>query len=191
MIASISAAELDGHPERLNSVGRIVPGMEAKITDGEIIVRGLSMMDCYLGRPPIGDGWLHTGDIGHFDADGYLYLLDRADDVILAGEHGTKVYSNVVENALTAHPLVREAAVIGIPDTAGDGETVHAIVVPTEPGTLSAEELRAHALTTFGQPHFVPSSVDFTDALPLTAIGKVDKQALREPFQTGHPRYRS
>jgi acyl-coenzyme A synthetase/AMP-(fatty) acid ligase len=94
-----------------------------------------------------------------------------------------------VENALTAHPLVREAAVIGIPDTTGDGETVHAIVVPAEPGALSAEELRVHALATFGQPHFVPSSVDFTDALPLTAIGKVDKQALRAPFLPGCPRH--
>jgi acyl-CoA synthetase (AMP-forming)/AMP-acid ligase II len=185
MIASIAAAELDGHPERLESVGRIVPGMEAKVTCGEIVVRGLSMMDGYLGRPPIGDGWLHTGDIGHFDADGYLYLLDRADDVILAGEHGTKVYSNVVENALVAHPGVSEAAVIGIPDVMGDGAVVHAVVVPTEPGVVSAEDLRTHALATFGQPHFVPSSVDFTDALPLTPIGKVDKKALRAPFWPG------
>jgi non-ribosomal peptide synthetase component E (peptide arylation enzyme) len=62
---------------------------------------------------------------------------------------------------------------------------VHAVVVPAEPGALSAEDLRAHAFAIFGQPHFVPSSVDFTDALPLTPIGKVDKKALRAPFWPG------
>jgi non-ribosomal peptide synthetase component E (peptide arylation enzyme) len=67
----------------------------------------------------------------------------------------------------------------------GDGAVVHAVVVPTEPGVVSAEDLRTHALATFGQPHFVPSSVNFTDALPLTPIGKVDKKALRAPFWLG------
>lgn len=187
MIASISAAELDGRPERLESVGRIVPGMEARIDEGEILVRGLSMMVGYHGSAPIGDGWLRTGDLGRFDDEGYLYLLDRANDVIITGEHGTKVYSTVVENALARHPLIRAAAVFGVPGDGGEGERVHAVVVAT--GALSAEEVRAQAREFFGREHFVPSDVDFADALPLTAIGKVDKRALREPFWAGHRRH--
>jgi acyl-CoA synthetase (AMP-forming)/AMP-acid ligase II len=188
MIASISAEELIGHPGRLESVGRIVPGMEARIDDGEVLVRGLSMMDGYHGQPPVGAGWLRTGDIGRFDDEGYLYLLDRANDVIITGEHGTKVYSNVVENALATHPSVRAAAVIAVPDTSGDGELVHAFVVPSTPGALTAEDVKAHALAAFGRPHFVPADVEFVDALPLTAIGKVDKVALRAPFWAGRSR---
>ncbi|MEU8417412.1 AMP-binding protein [Amycolatopsis japonica] len=188
MIASISAAELDGRPERLESVGRIVPGMEARIDDGEVLVRGLSMMDGYHGSAPIGDGWLRTGDLGRFDDEGYLYLLDRANDVIITGEHGTKVYSTVVEHALARHPLIRSAAVFGVPGDDGEGERVHAVVVPVASGALSAEEVRVHAREFFGREHFVPSDVDFAEALPLTAIGKVDKRALRAPFWAGHRR---
>ncbi|MFJ4097995.1 AMP-binding protein [Amycolatopsis japonica] len=188
MIASISAAELDGRPERLESVGRIVPGMEARIDDGEVLVRGLSMMDGYHGSAPIGDGWLRTGDLGRFDDEGYLYLLDRANDVIITGEHGTKVYSIVVENALARHPLIRSVAVFGVPGDDGEGERVHAVVVPVASGALSAEDVRAQAREFFGREHFVPSDVDFAEALPLTAIGKVDKRALRAPFWAGHRR---
>lgn len=188
MIASISSAELDGRPDRLESVGRIVPGMEARIDDGEVLVRGLSMMDGYHGQAPIGDGWLRTGDLGRFDDEGYLYLLDRANDVIITGEHGTKVYSTVVENALARHPLIRSAAVFGVPGDDGEGERVHAVVVPVASGALSAEDVRAQAREFFGREHFVPSDVDFAEALPLTAIGKVDKRALRAPFWAGHRR---
>jgi acyl-CoA synthetase (AMP-forming)/AMP-acid ligase II len=181
MIASISAAELIGHPERLGSVGRIVPGMEARITgDGEVEVRGLSMMDGYLGGPPVGAGWLRTGDLGRFDDEGYLYLLDRADDVVVVGEHGTKVPSTVVEHALATHPGVRSAAVFGVPGL--DGQLLHAVVVAA--GDVTADEVRAHAKKAFGQEHYVPASVDFVDALPLTGVGKVDKRALRAAFSS-------
>lgn len=173
MIASIAAAELVGHPERLGSVGRIVPGMEARLTgDGEVEVRGLSMMDGYLGGPEIGAGWLRTGDLGRFDAEGYLYLLDRADDVAVVGEHGTKVPTTVVEHALETHPAVRSAAVFG------HGDRLHAVVVTT--GGVTAEDLRAHAREAFGQEHYVPAAVDFAEALPLTDVGKVDKRALAQ-----------
>ncbi|MGW3958186.1 class I adenylate-forming enzyme family protein [Amycolatopsis sp. NPDC005003] len=173
MIASISAAELLGHPERLGSVGRIVPGMEARLTaDGEVEVRGLSMMDGYLGGPDIGAGWLRTGDLGRFDDEGYLYLLDRADDVAVVGEHGTKVPTTVVEHALATHPAVRGAAVFG------RGDRLHAVVVAT--GEVTADDLQAHARETFGQEHYVPATVDFVDALPLTDVGKVDKRALAQ-----------
>ncbi|MFC4004165.1 class I adenylate-forming enzyme family protein [Prauserella oleivorans] len=179
MIASISAAEYEGHPERLHSVGRIVPGMEARIENGEVLVRGLALMDDYHGAAELTDraftdGWLRTGDLGRFDADGYLYLLDRADDVIVTGEHGTKVHSTVVEDALTGHPLVREAAVFGVPGP--DGMLVHAVVA-ADPG-LTAGAVRDHVRTVLGGEHFVPVHVTVTDALPLTPIGKVDKAAL-------------
>ncbi|MEV6831722.1 fatty acid--CoA ligase family protein [Amycolatopsis sp. NPDC051102] len=175
MIASISPAELLDRPERLGSVGRIVPGMEARITgDGEVEVRGLSMMDGYLGGPEIGAGWLRTGDLGRFDDEGYLYLLDRADDVVVVGEHGTKVPTTVVEHALAAHPAVRSAAVFGVPGE--DGRLLHAVVVAS--GDVTEDDLKAHARDAFGQEHYVPAGVDFVDALPLTDVGKVDKRAL-------------
>jgi acyl-CoA synthetase (AMP-forming)/AMP-acid ligase II len=179
MIASISAAELVGRPERLGSVGRIVPGMEARITDGEVEVRGLSMMDGYLGGPEVGAGWLRTGDLGRFDDEGYLYLLDRADDVVVVGEHGTKVPSTVVEHALATHPAIRTAAVFGVPGL--DGQLLHAVVVASG---LSADDVRAHAREAFGQEHYVPASVAFVDALPLTGVGKVDKRALKAAFRS-------
>ncbi len=176
MIASISAAELTGHPERLGSVGRIVPGMEARLTeDDEVEVRGLSMMDGYLGGPEVGAGWLRTGDLGRFDDEGYLYLLDRVDDVVVVGEHGTKVPSTVVEHALATHPAVRAAAVFGRPTV--DGQVLHAVVVADG---VTVEELQAHARKAFGQEHYVPASVSFADALPLTEVGKVDKRALAQ-----------
>ncbi|WP_206791863.1 class I adenylate-forming enzyme family protein [Amycolatopsis sp. MtRt-6] len=171
MIASISAAELLDRPERLGSVGRIVPGMAARITaDGEVEVRGLSMMDGYLGGPDIGAGWLRTGDLGRFDDEGYLYLLDRADDVVVVGEHGTKVPTTVVEHALATHPAVRSAAVFG------HGDRLHAVVVATS--EVTAVALQAHTREIFGQEHYVPAAVAFIAALPLTDVGKVDKRAL-------------
>ncbi|SFW70086.1 class I adenylate-forming enzyme family protein [Amycolatopsis australiensis] len=172
MIASISAAELLDRPDRLGSVGRIVPGMEARITGGEVEVRGLSMMDGYVGAEPIGDGWLRTGDLGRFDDEGYLYLLDRADDVVVTGEHGTKVPTTVVEHALETHPAVRSAAVFG------HGRLLHAVVVTRS--EVTEAELKAHAREVFGQEHYVPAGVDFVDALPLTDVGKVDKRALAQ-----------
>ncbi|MBK1788825.1 class I adenylate-forming enzyme family protein [Prauserella cavernicola] len=179
MIASISADEVAGRPERLRSVGRIVPGMEARVEDGEVLVRGLALMEGYHGDPEltakaVTDGWLRTGDLGRFDDEGYLYLLDRADDVIVTGEHGTKVYSSVVENAIVAHPRVREAAVLGVDGE--DGRLVHAVVVAER--ELSAEDVRTHVRDALGGEHFVPASVEFADSLPLTPIGKVDKVLL-------------
>jgi acyl-CoA synthetase (AMP-forming)/AMP-acid ligase II len=180
MIASISAAELIDRPERLGSVGRIVPGMEARLTDGEVEVRGLSMMDGYLGGPEIGPDWLRTGDLGRFDDEGYLYLLDRADDVVVVGEHGTKVPSTVVEHAIATHPAVKSAAVFGVPGL--DGQLLHAVVVAS--GEVTADDLKAHAREAFGQEHYVPAGVDFVDALPLTGVGKVDKRALKAAFSS-------
>ncbi|GAA3573097.1 AMP-binding protein [Amycolatopsis ultiminotia] len=187
MIASISAAEVTDRPELLGSVGRIVPGMQARLDGGEVVVRGLSMMEGYHGRQPIGDGWLRTGDLGHFDDEGYLYLHDRLDDVIVTGEHGTKIASTTVEHSLLGHPRVRAAAVFAVPGPGGEGELVHAVVVTDAPATV--HELRAHVRADLGGEHFVPSTVDFTDTLPFTAVGKVNKRALRAPFWQGLPRH--
>ncbi|KAA9159663.1 AMP-binding protein [Amycolatopsis acidicola] len=177
MIASISAAELAGRPGRLGSVGRIVPGMEARITEGEVEVRGLAMMDGYLGAPPVGEGWLPTGDLGRFDDEGYLYLSGRADDVVIVGEHGTKIAPSTVEDAIAGHPAVRAVAVFGVPGE--DGPSLHAVVVAEGVG---AEEIRTRARAVFGREHYVPATVEFADSLPLTGIGKVDKRALRAVF---------
>ncbi|AXB47017.1 class I adenylate-forming enzyme family protein [Amycolatopsis albispora] len=175
MIATITAAEYAGHPARLASVGRIVPGMRARIgDDGEVLVQGLSLMDGYLDRPLDGD-WLRTGDLGHFDEDGYLYLHGRADDVIVTGEHGTKVHPTRVEEALVSHPRVRQSAVVG--RSTPDGPVLHAVVVPD--GEVTADELRAHVAAELVQPHFVPATVEFRASLPLTHIGKLDRKRLR------------
>ncbi|WP_432847217.1 class I adenylate-forming enzyme family protein [Amycolatopsis sp. CA-161197] len=186
MIASISAEELT-KAHRLGSVGRIVPGMEARTENGEILVRGLSMMDGYHGEPPIADRWLPTGDLGHFDDEGYLYLHDRIADVIITGEHGTKVPSTAIEHTLLTHPAVKAAAVFAVPGQNGEGELVHAVVVTHAKATEA--ELRHHVREALGGDHFVPSTVDFAAELPLTPVGKVDKRKLAEPFWSGHSRH--
>ncbi|MFF4598933.1 class I adenylate-forming enzyme family protein [Amycolatopsis sp. NPDC001319] len=186
MIASISAKELT-KAHRLGSVGRIVPGMEARAENGEILVRGLSMMDGYHGEPPIADRWLPTGDLGHFDDEGYLYLHDRIADVIITGEHGTKVPSTAIEHTLLTHPAVKAAAVFAVPGQNGEGELVHAVVVTHAKATEA--ELRHHVREALGGDHFVPSTVDFAAELPLTPVGKVDKRKLAEPFWSGHSRH--
>lgn len=204
MVCGIAPDDHDGHPHRLRSVGRVVPGMAARVADesgserppggvGEVWVQGLALMDGYYNQPELTakamvDGWLRTGDIGRFDSDGYLYLLDRDADVIVTGEHGTKVYTGMVEDALAAHPGVRSATVFGVPGPGGEGEMVHAVVVPASAAdAVGAEELRAQVRAVLGGAHFVPATVEFTDALPVTAIGKVDKKALRAPFWNGRP----
>ncbi len=181
VIASIDAHDYPGHPRRLGSVGRIVPGMEARIADdGEVLVRGLALMEGYHRAPEatalaLSCGWLRTGDLGEFDADGYLYLHGRADDVIVTGEHGTKVHPAVVEDALEAHPAVRQAAVVGIPGA--DGDVLHAVVVAADGPT--ADHLRDHVRAQLDGEHFVPRSVTFATALPLTPVGKIDRAAVR------------
>ena len=148
------------------------------------------MMDGYHGQPEltaetIVDGWLRTGDIGRLDADGYLFLVDRAKDMIITGYGSTNIYSRPVEDALAAHPQVRAAAVIGVPadDT---GEAVHAYVV-AEPGAdITAEEVRDFVIGELNEM-WAPRTVAFVDALPLTAMGKVDKKALRARWLAAAP----
>ena len=158
-------------------------------TPGEICVRTAAMMDGYWQRPDLtaeamGDGWLRTGDIARADADGYLFIVDRKKDVIVTG--GFNVYPREVEDVLTAHPGVAMAAVIGAPDPKW-GEAVTALVIRKAAAQVDAEALIELVRARKGAIH-APKRVEFVDALPLTPVGKADKQALRARFWAGHDR---
>lgn len=179
-----------GGVSRLRSVGRAVPHVEIEIRDtagralpageiGEVCVRGPTVMAGYWNDPAataaaVRDGWMHTGDAGYFDADGYLHLVDRIKDIVITG--GENVASIEVEDALYRHPAVAECAVVGLPHPHW-GEVVHAVVVtrgPVETAALEAH-CRAH-LAGFK----IPRSWDIRSApLPRNAVGKILKHVLR------------
>ena len=124
------------------------------------------------------DGWLRTGDAGHMDTDGFVFVVDRLKDMIITG--GENVYSVEVENALARHSAVAQCAVIAIPSESW-GEAVHAFVVRKPGHDVSFEELVAHSRE-FIARFKCPRSVDFVDALPISGAGKILKHKLREPF---------
>uniref|UniRef100_UPI002ED709A6 Fatty-acyl-CoA synthase n=2 Tax=Streptoalloteichus hindustanus TaxID=2017 RepID=UPI002ED709A6 len=176
----------------LNSVGKALPGTEIAIRDqdgadlpvgtvGEVCVRSTMLMRGYWRLPEltaktVRDGWLHTGDLGRLDTEGYLYLVDRAKDVIIVEAYN--VYSQEVEHVLTGHPDVRYAAVVGVPDH-DTTEAVYAAVVPAEGvGEIDVDELRALVRTTLGPVH-EPKHLDVVDTIPTTPRGHPDKSALR------------
>jgi acyl-CoA synthetase (AMP-forming)/AMP-acid ligase II len=184
-ITAMPASEALAHP---GSCGRAFHGVEVRIADpsgepvpegadGEVLVRGDVVMRGYWDNPEataatLAGGWLHTGDIGHLDA-GYLYLTDRAKDVIITG--GSNVYPREVEEVLLTHPAVREAAVVGIPDPEW-GESVRAFVVAA--GDPTPDELISHCrdrLASFKKPR----EVIFVAELPKNATGKILKRELR------------
>ncbi len=187
-----------GGGKRLRSAGRPVLGVHLSIQDedgrvlgpnenGEVCARGGNAMDEYWNRPEEtvaafrGD-WYHTGDEGHFDDDGYLYLVDRVKDMIVTG--GENVYSIEVENAISTHQAVAQVAVIGIPHELW-GEQVHAIVVLHPGVTATAAEIIEHARQSIGG-YKVPRSVEFrTDPLPLSGAMKPLKRELRRPYWEG------
>lgn len=152
---------------------------------GEIVVRGPVVMAGYAGDPEataraLAGGWLHTGDVGHLDAEGFLYVLDRRDDLIVTG--GENVYPAEVEATLLAHPWVAEAAVIGAADPAW-GQRVVAIVRLADgaPAPAAPAALRAHCRESLGG-YKVPSEIRVTpDPLPRTASGKLRRALLRGP----------
>jgi long-chain acyl-CoA synthetase len=176
-------------PALARSCGRPIAGVEVRLADGEIVVRGPTVMKGYWKRPAetaeaLAGGWLRTGDVATVDADGYLYILDRKKDMIITG--GENVYSVEVENALASHPAVADAGVIGVPDETW-GERVHAVVVLRPGARATAEELQQHCRTLIGG-YKVPKTVEFTEALPRTPSGKIQKATLREPYWRGHSR---
>jgi acyl-CoA synthetase (AMP-forming)/AMP-acid ligase II len=120
-------------------------------------------------------GWMRTGDIGYLDEDGFLFVVDRKKDMIVSG--GENIYSREVEEALSTHSAVREAAVVGVADQTW-GESVFAFVAPAPGSSVTSEELIAHCrrqIASYKKPRFIK----FIDALPRIHNGKVDKKALR------------
>ncbi|HEY0698910.1 MAG TPA: AMP-binding protein [Micromonospora sp.] len=184
------------HPERLASCGRPYGDVELEIRDaegqllppgldGEIWVRSSLMMAGYWRQPELTaytlvDGWLRTGDIGHQDPDGYLYIVDRAKDMIITGYGAEKVYCRPVEDVLMSHPAVASAAVLGIP-TADHDEAVYAFVVRHPGAEVTADDLRQLVLERLFEV-YEPREVVFVDAFPLTGTAKVDKKALRADY---------
>jgi long-chain acyl-CoA synthetase len=134
------------------------------------------------------DGWMHTGDGGWMDEDGFVYVVDRLKDMIITG--GENVYSTEVENALARHPAVAQCAVIGIPSKKW-GEQVHAVVVKKSGVNLSADELMAFCKTLIAG-YKCPRSIEIRETpLPLSGAGKILKRELRRPFWEGRERHAS
>jgi acyl-CoA synthetase (AMP-forming)/AMP-acid ligase II len=191
---------LTDKPELLLSAGRPLVGTEIRIVDeddnpvpngtiGEIVVRGPQLMRGYWNLPDesaetLRGGWLHTGDAGVLDDEGYVYVQDRVKDMIVSG--GENVYPRVVEDVLFQHPAVADAAVIGVPDEQW-GETVKAIVVLRAEATATDEEIIDFCRDKLGG-YERPRSVDFVRELPRNPTGKVLKRQLREPYWAGRRR---
>ena len=177
------------------TVGLPMPDLEVAVLDsdgrattdgqGEVIVRGPNVMRGYLGKPEetartLEGGWLHTGDVGYFDADGYLVLVDRVKDMIIRG--GENIYPKEIENVLYGHPQVLEAAVVGR-HHAVLGEEPVAFVALRTPGSLTPVELVELCSMSLAR-YKVPRHVTILDALPKNAVGKIDKPGLRELVTT-------
>ncbi len=188
---------LEGTPEqirRISSAGREVIGVEARIVDdddrevpigevGEIIVRGHNVMKGYWKLPELTgetlrNGWYHTGDLGKMDEGRYIYIVDRKKDMIISG--GENIYPKEIEDVLFQHPEVAEAAVVGIPDDYW-GEAINALVVKKTGSSVTEADLFEHCkqnLASFKKPR----SIEFVDALPRSAAGKVLKHEIRAQY---------
>jgi long-chain acyl-CoA synthetase len=179
-------------PIKKGSTGIPVPGVEVKIFNaedrevplgepGEVVVRGPNVMLGYYKNPDetaetLRGGWLHTGDVGYLDEEGYLFITDRFKDMIIKG--GYNIYPSEIEGYLEEHPAVSEIAIIGVPD-AKYGEEIMAFVVP-----MPEQELSEDAVIEFAKsrmtPFKAPSRVKFLDGLPKSLVGKVLKKELRK-----------
>ena len=198
-ILPISSHRLDDDPkvrERLSSIGHPFPGCEVTIRDeenreapqgavGEICIRGPVQMRGYWNNSPatittLAGGWLHTGDMGRMDDEGYFYLVDRKKDMIISG--GENIYSREVEEALLTHAAVAGAAVIARPDTKW-GESVCAVVVLRQEMTATADDLIEHCRNQIAS-YKRPRSIVFVNELPALPSGKINKPALRQLYAT-------
>jgi acyl-CoA synthetase (AMP-forming)/AMP-acid ligase II len=179
---------------KLASAGRPDIGVQVRIVDdegndvepgevGEIIARSKHIMVEYWHKPEetretLIDGWVHTGDMGYYDDEGYIYIADRKKDMIISG--GENVYPREVEEILYQHPAVLEAAVIGIPDPYWV-ERVHAVVEIRKGVSTTAEELIAFCKKRIAG-YKVPKDIEFVDSLPKNPAGKILKKELREKY---------
>jgi acyl-CoA synthetase (AMP-forming)/AMP-acid ligase II len=189
------------NPARLQSCGRPLRHVEVRVVDeqgtdvvgpghiGEIICRSRQNMKGYWHNTEataavLRDDWLHTGDAGYFDDDGYLYIHDRIKDLIISG--GENIYPAEVERALLRHPAVVDVAVIAVPDMSW-GEAVKAFVVKRPDAEATADELIAFCRQSIAA-FKTPKSIEFVEALKRNAAGKVLKHELREPYWVGRSR---
>jgi long-chain acyl-CoA synthetase len=186
----VSAHRLSG-PRRIGSVGRAIPGVEISIQDdldrplpagelGEVCVRGRNVMVGYYRNPEetartVRAGWLHTGDMGRLDDDGFLFIVERKKDLIIRG--GFNIYPREVEEVLYAHPKVAEAAVVGMKDPLM-GEDVLAFVVLRSGERASAEEIGAFCEGRLAR-FKCPKQIRFVESLPKSPIGKILRKELR------------
>jgi long-chain acyl-CoA synthetase len=185
----------EGVPARLASAGRVAPFVQVKLVDdsgeevpegqvGEITVRGDQLMMGYWGRPDATtemideDGWAGTGDLGRFDNEGYLHIVDRKKDMVVTG--GFNVYPTEIENVVSTLPAVAEVAVVGVPDETW-GEALKAVVVVREGYDLTADEV-VSACTQNLAGYKKPRSVEFVDELPKTGSGKIMRRSLRARY---------
>jgi len=183
---------------KLTGAGRPAYGVEVLVmeeddvevprgTVGEICASGLNVMRGYSGleeqsRQALRNGWLHTGDLGYMDTEGFIFLVDRAKDMIISG--GENIFSVEVEGAIYQHPAVQECAVIGIPSEQW-GEAVLAIVVPRAGASVSGDEIIAHCRTLIAG-YKLPRSVEIRlEPLPVSGAGKILKTDLRKPYWAG------
>ncbi|CAD6561380.1 Long-chain-fatty-acid--CoA ligase FadD13 [Paraburkholderia hiiakae] len=197
-ISTLTKADHARPGERhLASAGRPAPGMDLKIVGedgdelahretGEIWLRSRATISGYFDNPiasasEFEDGYWKSGDLGYVDEEGYLYIVDRKKDVIITG--GFNVYAVEVEAALSAHPAVENAAVVGVPHDEW-GEAVHAEVVLRAGAGVSAEALIEYAKGRLGR-FKAPKSITFVQTLPLSAVGKVLRRTVREKYWSG------
>ena len=198
----LTSNPLDGE-RRPGTVGFALPGVDVRVVTGDeheqadgrvaeravggIEVRGPNVFAGYWRRPELtgteftADGWFRTGDVGMFDADGYLHIVGRSKDLIISG--GLNVYPKEIEDVVDGVDGVLESAVVGVPD-ADFGEAVVAIVVAEPGSSVDADAVRAAARSRLAA-FKVPKRVHVVDALPRNAMGKVEKAVLRRRFETG------
>jgi acyl-CoA synthetase (AMP-forming)/AMP-acid ligase II len=186
----LTMTHLKDAQRKMASVGKAAPRAELKIIGqdgkeveagqvGEIIARGPQIMKGYFKDPKataekIKNGWYHTGDLGRFDEEGYLYVLGRADDMVISG--GLNVYPSEVETVLLHHPKVQEAAAVGIPDSSR-GQVLRAIVVLKHGEKATPQEILSFCkerLASFKMPR----QLEFRDSLPKLSTGKIAKRQL-------------
>ncbi|MEU8890778.1 AMP-binding protein [Streptomyces sp. NPDC048442] len=202
-IAAFGAEELAsqgaGRPELWRSCGRAISDTEIEIRAegstaalparqvGEVVVRGETVMLGYYEDPErtaeaLQDDWLRTGDMGYLDAEGYLYLVDRAKDIIVTGSTSDNVYSRVLEDFLLTLPGVRNAAALGVPDEEY-GEAVQIFLATAEGADVDPDAVSASVIAELGEL-YTPRRTVLLDRLPTTKVGKVDKKALRAAWVT-------